>query len=171
MEPQPRNSPQTLNPSKGRGHLGAGDLPDTDDVVGVAGEEGGAISGPGEGDGLRGLGVLAEVGELGGELADGRLALEVPDADSGGSGSAEPVPVGGEDKGVDDIAGLEGVEMLGLVEIPKHDDAVLATGGAQGTIGGNGDGVDVTVVADVVGAELALVELPDLGRRGWKKKG
>ena len=52
--------------------------------------------------------------------------------------------------------------MLALVEVPEHGDAVASTGSAEGTIGGDSDGVDVTGVSDVVGAELALGELPDL---------
>jgi hypothetical protein len=52
--------------------------------------------------------------------------------------------------------------VLGLVEIPEHCDAVLAAGSAERSIGGNSDGVDVSRVAEVVGAELAVAELPDL---------
>ena len=52
--------------------------------------------------------------------------------------------------------------MLALVEVPKHGDAVASTGSAEGAIGGDSDGVDVTGVSDVVGAKLALGELPDL---------
>lgn len=44
----------------------------------------------------------------------------------------------------------------------KERTAVLAARGAKGAVGGNGDGVDVAGVADVVGAELALGELPNL---------
>jgi hypothetical protein len=52
--------------------------------------------------------------------------------------------------------------VLALVEIPEHGDAVASTGSAEGTIGGDGDSVDVTGVSDVVGAKLALGKLPDL---------
>ena len=54
------------------------------------------------------------------------LALEIEDFDAGGCCCAEPVAVGGEDEGVDDVTGLEGVEVLALVEVPKHGDAVLS---------------------------------------------
>lgn len=63
---------------------------------------------------------------------------------------------------MDLVASVEGVEVLGLVEIPEHGSAVLATGGAEGSIGGDGDGVDVTGVTDVVGLEAAGSELPNL---------
>lgn len=63
---------------------------------------------------------------------------------------------------MDLVVGVEGVEVLGLVEIPEHGGSVLTTGGAEGAIGGDGDGVDVTGVTDVVGLELAGGELPNL---------
>ena len=52
--------------------------------------------------------------------------------------------------------------MLALVQVPEHGDTITSTGSAKGTIGGNGNGVNVTRVSDVVGAKLALGELPDL---------
>jgi hypothetical protein len=52
--------------------------------------------------------------------------------------------------------------VLALVEVPQHGDTVLSTGGGERSIGRNGEGVDVTSVAVVVGLQLALVELPDL---------
>lgn len=63
---------------------------------------------------------------------------------------------------MDLVVGVEGVEVLALVEIPEHGGAVLATGSAEGSIGRDGDGVDVAGVADVVGLELAAGELPNL---------
>ena len=52
--------------------------------------------------------------------------------------------------------------MLALVEVPEHGDTVLASRGAEGTVGRDGDGGDVAGVAKVVGAQLALGKLPDL---------
>jgi hypothetical protein len=63
---------------------------------------------------------------------------------------------------MDLVVGVEGVEVLALVKIPEHGGTVLATGSAEGAIGGDGDGVDVTGVTDVVSLQLAGVELPDL---------
>ena len=63
---------------------------------------------------------------------------------------------------MDLVVGVEGVQVLGLVEIPEHGGTVLAAGSAQRAIGGDGDGVDVSGVADVVGLQLAGRELPNL---------
>ena len=52
--------------------------------------------------------------------------------------------------------------MLGFVEIPQHGCAVFAARGAEGAVGGDGDGVDVAGVADVVGLDAAGGEFPDL---------
>jgi hypothetical protein len=63
---------------------------------------------------------------------------------------------------VDLVTGVEGVEVLGLVEIPEHGNTILATGGAERPIRGDGDGVDVARVTDVVSLEAAGSELPNL---------
>ena len=65
---------------------------------------------------------------------------------------------------MDLVTSVEGVQVLRLVEVPEHGGSVLATGSAQGAIGGDGDGVDVTGVTDVVGLETAGRELPNLVR-------
>lgn len=52
--------------------------------------------------------------------------------------------------------------MLALVQIPQHSDTVLSTGSTQGTVGGNGNVVDVAGVTVVVGLQLALGQIPDL---------
>jgi hypothetical protein len=63
---------------------------------------------------------------------------------------------------VDFVAGGEGVEVLGLVQIPQHGGAVFAARGAEGAVGGDGDGVDVAGMADVVRLDAAGGEFPDL---------
>ena len=138
------------------------DAPGADDVVSVASEEGLAIGGPGQADTLGLAALLADGGELGLELINLALLLEVEDDDAAGGSSAEPVAVGGEDESVDLVVGVEGVEVLGLVKIPEHGGAVLATRGAERAIGRDGDGVDVAGVADVVGLQLAGRKLPNL---------
>jgi len=131
-------------------------------VVCEASEQGLAICRPGDGHTLGLPGILADVsvGRL--ELVNNGLALEIEDLDAAGSGSAQPVAVGREDKSIDNITSLKRVEVLALVQIPEHGDTVLATGGSERTVGRDGDGVDVTGVAVVVGLQLELREFPDL---------
>jgi len=138
------------------------DGPDTDKVVREATEQCLAIRGPCEGHALRLLRVLANIDEIGLELINNGFALEIKYLDAAGGRGAKPVSVGGEDEGVDGVTSLERVQVLAIVEIPQHRDAVLATRSSQRSIGGNGDSVNVTSVAVVVGAQLALGKLPDL---------
>lgn len=90
------------------------------------------------------------------------LALKVEDLDAGSGRGAQPVAVGREYEGVDNIASLERVEVLALVEIPEHGNAVLAARSSKGAIGRDGDGVDVPSVSVVVGLQLELLQFPDL---------
>jgi hypothetical protein len=146
-------------------HLAAahGDTPDADSAVGVARVEGVTVSGPAEGEAAHGERLLGGRGHvLGGKVIHEILGLKVPDLDRLGGGGAEPVPVGREDEGVDGVAGVERVEVLALLEIPEHGGAVLATRGAEGTVGGDGHAVEVAGVAHKVGPELAAREVPHL---------
>jgi hypothetical protein len=63
---------------------------------------------------------------------------------------------------VDLVTGGQRVEVLGLVQVPQHGGSVLTTGGAQGAIGRDSDGVDVAGVTDVVGLDAAGSKFPDL---------
>lgn len=63
---------------------------------------------------------------------------------------------------MDLIAGIKAVKMLGLVEIPEHGGAVLATRSAEGTVRGDSDSVDISSVSGMVGLNAARRELPDL---------
>lgn len=54
--------------------------------------------------------------------------------------------------------------MFGFVEVPKHGCTVFTTGGAERSVGGDGDGVDVSGVADVISLDAAGSKFPDLGR-------
>jgi len=142
-----------------------GDNPDADLVVSVSSEEGVTIRRPGEGDALVWDGVLALflVIEVSGfEFTDADLGFQVPDFDGRGSGSAQPVSGGGEDQGVDDVVGNEGRQVTSFVEVPQHGGTVFATGGAQRTIRGDSDGVNIAGVSHQVGSELAVAEVPDL---------
>lgn len=40
-------------------------------------------------------------------------------------GGAQPVAVGGEGEGVDDVAGVQAVQALALCQVPQHRHAVL----------------------------------------------
>jgi hypothetical protein len=145
---------------------GGSDFPDTDVVVCVTSEEGTTVGGPGKGDASGVLGVGGTSAELGVvvlvELSDDILGDEIPDLNTLLGGSDEPVSVGREGKSVDDISSIKGVEVLSLVEVPEHGSSVLSSGSAEGTIRGDGDGVDVVSVTGEVGAELAVGQVPDL---------
>jgi len=136
--------------------------PHADGTIGPATEESAAISRPlkahAEGEGS----VLANGGELRAELVNNDLGLKVPDLDAGVGGGAEPVAIGAEDKGVDDVTSFKGVKLLALVEVPEHGNTVLATGSSEGTVRGAGYGVKVASVAGKVGTELAVGEVPNL---------
>ena len=74
----------------------------------------------------------------------------------------ELLPVGGESQSVDVIRMVKRVQMLAIVEVPKHGLGVLSAGRAQRTIRRHGHGVQVTVVANVIGLKLAVGQVPDL---------
>ena len=52
--------------------------------------------------------------------------------------------------------------MLGLIEVPQHRRAVFTARGAERSVRGDGDRIDVAGVADVVGLDPARGEFPDL---------
>jgi len=140
---------------------------DADLAISETGEQGVAISRPGKryaigGGSVGSLGDLAL--NLGLELGDHLLGLEVPDLDGLLGSSDQPVPVGGEDHGVDDIISVQRVQVLALRQIPKHGNAILSTRGAQRAIGRDGDGVEVaSVLLEGVLKQLGLVlEVPYL---------
>lgn len=56
--------------------------PHTDDAILVTSKESLTISRPGERDSLGRVGLLANVGELGLELINNRLGLQIPDLDA-----------------------------------------------------------------------------------------
>jgi len=138
------------------------DGPDADNVVRVASVERGTVRRPLEGRAVRLLGLLADRRELRAEFVDNGLGLEVPNPDAGLGRRAQPVAVRGEAQAVDDVTRIEGVQALAFTEVPKHGDAILTAGGAQGSVRRDGDGVDVASVTNEVGADLAVGEVPDL---------
>lgn len=102
------------------------DAPRANQIVRVAGEQGLTVGAPGEADALGLAALLADGGVLGLELLHLALLLQVEDDDGTGGGGAEPVTVGREGEGVHLVAGGQGVEVLGLVQVPQHRRAVLA---------------------------------------------
>ena len=52
--------------------------------------------------------------------------------------------------------------MFAIIKIPKHGLAVLAPAGTEGTIGAEGDGVEISGVTDVVRLQLAVGQVPNL---------
>lgn len=145
-----------------RGARLVGDVVHADGGVGVTSEQVGAVGGPGQTGAVRHLGVLAGRGQLEADLVHHTLGLKVPDLDGGGGGGNQPVSVGREHQGVDDVTSLQHVQASALEQVPEHGHAVLATGGAQGAIGGHGHGVEVAVVAGQVVLEAAVGQGPHL---------
>lgn len=135
-----------------------GDLPHSDEVVVVACEQGLAVWGPGEREDLRGV----TLDWLGTEFVNDVLGFQVPDLDHLAGSGAEPVSVRRESQRLDDVASLQGVEVLAFVQVPEHGLAVFAAGSAEGAVWGDGDSVQVAAVAQVVVLELAVGERPHL---------
>jgi hypothetical protein len=136
--------------------------PSPNDVVSVASEQSLSICAPCQANTLRLSALLANLLELRLQLVNLALLLQIENDDTAGSGSAEPVSVGGEDEGVDLITGVQGVEVLRLVQIPEHGGSILSTRGAERSIRGDSDSVDVSGVSNVVGLQSARGELPNL---------
>ena len=122
----------------------------------------GAVRGPADRRAVGRRRVLAHGRELGLELVHHDLGLEVPDLDRERRRRAEPVAVRREDERVDDVAGIEGIQALALVQVPEHGRAIFTTRSAERAVGRDGDGVQVSGVANEVREELARVEVPDL---------
>lgn len=138
------------------------DLPDSDHVISVTSEQVLAISRPSKGDNFWFLGWATSVTEVWLELVNEVSLLEVVDLDARGGSSAEPVSVRREGQGVDLITRWERVEVSRAVKVPKDDVTILATGGAQGSIWGDGDGGNITSVANVVSLKSWVLNVPNL---------
>lgn len=101
--------------------------PGPNDVVGVTSEQSLTIRAPCQANTLWLSTLLANGLELGLQLVDLALLLQIKDDDEAGGSSAEPVSVGRENEGVDFVTGVQGVEVLGLVQIPQHGSSILST--------------------------------------------
>lgn len=148
-------------------NLDRSDNVNTDDLVRVSSEKSGSISRPGQTGTVRSTGMsrlFISSEFLGSQGINNNLGFQVPDLDALVSGSAQPVSVGGEDKGVDDFTSIKRVETLAFVQVPKHGSSVLSSGGTERAIGGNTDSVEVSVVSNEVVAELAVGQGPNLDK-------
>lgn len=136
-------------------------MPDSDDVVGVTGEQVLAVSRPSQRDGLRVL-SLGRHGELRLQLVQQGSLLQVEDLDTRSGGSSQPVSVWRESQSVDLRSSVQGVQGVVGVQVPQDDDTVLTSRGIQRSIWGDGDAGDVTSVADEVSVDLVVVQVPRL---------
>lgn len=57
---------------------------------------------------------------------------------------------------------VQGVQGVVGVQVPQDDDTVLTSGSVQGSVWGDGDAGDVAGVANEVGVELVVVQVPGL---------
>jgi len=135
------------------------DLVNVDVTVGGTGEQSVTVSRPLEGDapwdtGLRGF--------LGGKFIQDVLVFQIPDLDGSIGGCAQPVVLRREAHSVDGAVGIQGIQVLTVVNIPQHSGTVLTTGTTQTSIRRDGDGVKDTGVASQVGFQLAVVQVPNL---------
>jgi len=146
-------------------HLTNSHLPYADDIIGVASKQSLTISRPGHRQALWGI-SLAVLGagrnDFILQLIDLSLSFEIPDLDGGAGSSAQPVTVGGEAQGIDNIIVVQSVQTLVIIQVPKHGFAVLATRCAQRTIRRDGDCVQITRVVIVVLLQTAVSQVPDL---------
>merc|ERR1712187_730108 len=110
------------------GHSSLPDLVDVDIAIGGPCEQGVAIRTPGERDAPRDA-ALRRV--CGAQLVQDILVLKVPNLDRGVRGRAEPVVLRAEGQRVDRAAGIQGVEVLPVVDVPEHRGAILTARGAE----------------------------------------
>lgn len=75
---------------------------------------------------------------------------------------AKHPPVRREAECGDDIVVIQRVQMLSVVQIPKHRLAILPPTSAQTTIRGHRDRVEVSRVSRVINLQLAVGQIPDL---------
>ena len=99
---------------------------------------------------------------LGLELFNHVLAFKIPDLDGWAGGGAQPVAVGREAQSVDGVSVVQGVQVFAIIEVPQHGFGILATGGTQRTIRRHGYSVQVASVANVIGLEPAVGQVPYL---------
>ena len=141
--------------------LGGANLPDTNDAIRVAREEGGAIGRPTERD-ARGRGLAGLLGEFWTQIVDDATGLEVPNLDATRRGGSKPVSSGRKGKRVDFVASIQLEEGRVFAEVPQHDTAVLAARGTKRAIGRHLAGVDVASMAEMLDGHRVTTHVPHL---------
>ena len=111
-----------MNLGKGTWHRQG---PDTDQIVSVTGKERLSIGGPAQRGADWGRALLV-AHDLGLQLLDNDLLLQIPDLDDGAGGGTEPVAIGREGQRVDLVTTVQGVQGLGLLaaEVPQLGGAL-----------------------------------------------
>ena len=142
-----------------RGH----DLPDSDQVISVTREQVLAVLRPSQGDTNRRL----TLSNLRLQLILQSSLLKVEDLDRRRGSSAKPESVWREGQSVNLMARVQSVQQLLWSQVPKNDNTVLTTGSAKGSIWGRCDAGNVTVMADEVGGQSSLSQVPRLDRK-WR---
>ena len=110
-------------------------LPHANLVIRITSEKSLTISRPSHGQTLWGTSLGRVTRHLRLEFLNHVLAFEIPNLDDWASGGAQPVAIGREAERVNCVSVIQGVQVLAIIEIPKHSFGILASGGAQGTIG------------------------------------
>lgn len=141
----------------GRGH----NLPDSDDVVSVTGEQVLTVSRPSQGDSLWVLSVRAN-SELWLQFVQQGSLLQVEDLDTRRGSSSQPVSVWRESQSVNLRSSVQGVQGVVGVQVPQDDNTVLTSRSVQGSIWRDGDAGNVTSVTNEVSVELVVVQVPRL---------
>jgi len=136
--------------------------PRSDLIISVSGEQRLAVRTPRQAHTFRLPALLSFLNIFWLQLIHLALLLKIKDCDAGCCCGAEPVSVRREDKCMDFIAGLEGVEVFRFIEIPQHSCAVFTTGSAKRAVRRDGDSVDVACMANMVGLDAARSKFPDL---------
>jgi len=141
-------------------------VPDTNRGIGVTSKEGVTISTPCQRDGF-GLATVRGSEEsfiVGVQLGDLFLAFKIPNLNAVRSGSTQPIAIGRESQGMDDASSIKSIQRLVLDQIPEIGNLVTAARGTEGTVGRDGDGVQITLMSFQILDQLAVSQAPDLNK-------
>ena len=141
-----------------RGH----DLPDSDQVIGVTREQVLTVLRPSQGDTNRRL----TLSNLRLQLVLQSSLLKVEDLDRRRGSSAKPESVWREGQSVNLVARVQSVQQFLWSQVPKDDNTVLTTRSTKGSIWRRCNAGNVTVMANEVGGQSSLSQVP---RLDWKR--